>query len=54
MIFIGTSWLVYWLLVKVFAVENLNAALAVAIIFILLGLFVGVEVVNGIPRLRRT
>lgn len=41
MVIVGVSYLVVWLLVQVFTVELLHAILAVAIIFIVLGLVVG-------------
>lgn len=44
----GLSWLVYWLLVKVFEVEQFDAALGTALIFILLGILL-----EGYPRLAR-
>jgi hypothetical protein len=44
---IGASWLVFWLLVKVFSVELMNAVLATAIIFILVGLLL-----DASPRLQ--
>jgi hypothetical protein len=41
MVLIGLSWLVYWLLVDVFTVESLHAALATALIFIIVGILTG-------------
>lgn len=41
MVLIGISWLLFWLLVVVFALEAVKAALVVAIIFILAGLVMG-------------
>lgn len=41
MVLIGMSWLIYWLLVDVFILEALKAALVVAIVFILAGLILG-------------
>lgn len=41
MVLVGLSWLVFWLLVDVFSIEALKAALATAIIFIVLGLIWG-------------
>lgn len=44
----GLSWLMYWLLVKVFEHEQFKAALATAIIFILIGI-----VLEGYPLVVR-
>lgn len=41
MLLIGISWLVYWLLVGVFTVEAIKAALVTGIIFVILGLLIG-------------
>lgn len=38
MIFIGLSWLMFWLLVDVFDVELIKSALVTAIVFLILGL----------------
>lgn len=46
MLLVGLSWLVFWLLVDVFNVDSLKAALANAIIFIILAL-----VAEGVPNL---
>lgn len=48
MLLIGLSWLLYWLLISVFVVEAVKAALIVAIVFILLGLLV-----EGAPAFKR-
>ena len=41
MVLIGLSWLIYFLLVEVFSLDTIKAALVTAIIFILLGFIVG-------------
>jgi hypothetical protein len=41
MVLIGASWLIYWILYKVFSVAADKAALATAIIFIVAGLILG-------------
>lgn len=41
MVYVGASWIVFYLLAKVFAIELLMAALVTGIIFVLLGLLVG-------------
>lgn len=41
MVIVGVSWLVFWLLVDVFSVESLKAALATGLIFVLAGLVLG-------------
>ena len=41
MILVGVSWVLYWLLVKVFNVDTLIAALVVGVAFILFGLVLG-------------
>lgn len=41
MVEVGLSWLVYWLLVSVFSLESLKAALVVAILFIIAGILLG-------------
>jgi len=48
MVLIGISWLVFWLLVEVFTVTLMHAALATALIFIVLGLLV-----EGVPPWER-
>lgn len=40
MLIVGVSWLVFWLLLSVFTVEIVKAALVTAIIFVLLGVLV--------------
>lgn len=46
MITIGGSWLAYWLLVDIFAVDSLKAALSVAITYIIIGLVLGERPAN--------
>lgn len=41
MILIGLSWLIFWLLVEVFTVAVIKAALVTALVFIILGLLNG-------------
>lgn len=41
MVVIGLSWLVFWLLIDVFNVETLKAALATGLMFVILGLLIG-------------
>ena len=48
MLLIGLSWLVYWLLVDVFTVEALKAALVVGLVYIIFGLLV-----EGFPNRKR-
>lgn len=50
MLMIGISWLLYWLLIEIFSVEALHAALAVAIVFIVLGLFSSGDVRDSLKR----
>lgn len=47
---VGVSWLLFWLLVDMFNIESLKAALVTAIVFILVGLFYDY---GGDLRLRR-
>lgn len=48
MLIVGLSWLVYWLMVDVFDVESLKAALVTGLIFIILGV-----VQEGFPTWRK-
>lgn len=41
MVLIGLSWIVWWMLVKVFVVELLKAALVVGLLYIIVGLLLG-------------
>lgn len=41
MVLVGLSWLIFWLLVDVFDVEALKAALATGIVFLIMGLILG-------------
>lgn len=41
MLIVGLSWLVFWLLIDVFNVETLKAALATGLVFVVLGLLLG-------------
>jgi hypothetical protein len=41
MLFIGLSWILFWVLVKVFTVDFLLAAVATGIVFVALGLIRG-------------
>lgn len=50
MVLVGLSWLLFWLLVDVFNIESLKAALVTAIVFILIGLLYDY---SGDLRLRR-
>lgn len=46
MTLIGLSWIVFWMIIQVFAVELIKAALIVGIIFLVLGLLI-----DGIPNI---
>lgn len=48
MLLIGVSWLLFWLLITVFLIEVVKAALVTAIVFIVLGLLL-----EGWPELKR-
>lgn len=48
MLIVGLSWLVYWLMVDVFSVETIKAALVTGLVFIILGLLV-----EGVPNWKR-
>lgn len=48
MLIVGLSWLVYWLMVDVFSVEAIKAALVTGLVFIILGLLV-----EGVPNWKR-
>ncbi len=41
MLLVGVSWLVFWLLIDVFTVAIIKAALVTAIIFLILGVLAG-------------
>lgn len=49
MLIVGISWLVYWLMIDVFSVETIKAALVTGIVFVLLGLLV-----EGMPSWKRS
>lgn len=49
MLIVGLSWLVYWLMVDVFSVETIKAALVTGLVFIILGLLV-----EGVPNWKRS
>lgn len=48
MLVIGISWLLFWGLVQIFAVELIKAALVVGVVFIILGLLT-----EGVPNFTR-
>lgn len=48
MFVVGLSWLVYWLLVDVFTVDNLKAALATGLIFVILAVLA-----EGVPNINK-
>lgn len=41
MLIVGVSWVLFWLLVKIFEVSLLDSALVTGVAFILLGLVLG-------------